>query len=205
MNTEFQREERYIVFKLSDVERYLTDADRAHLAMMKNEIDAGRDCANKPPFKGLIVESDWPEYEPTWKAIEARVTGAQPAPSEQDESVRKAWARFSHELNHSPDAPYPGMSEAFEQHFSQSFTDREWRAESATWAAAWKAAKRHEAQQAQPVPSMSEGWKLVPTAESRHPGIYKMLGALHTVDDTPGASEWESYAAFLAAAPEVKV
>ena len=81
MSTEFKREERYIVFKLSDVERYLTDADRAHLAMMKNEIDAGRDCANKPPFKGLIVESDWPEYEPTWRAIEARVTGAQPAPS----------------------------------------------------------------------------------------------------------------------------
>ena len=79
MSTEFTREDRYIVFKLSDVERYLTDADRAHLAMMKNEIDAGRDCANKPPFKGLIVESDWPEYEPTWRAIEARVTGAQPA------------------------------------------------------------------------------------------------------------------------------
>ena len=79
MSTEFKREERYVVFKLSDVERYLTDADRAYLAMMKNEIDAGRDCANKPPFKGLIVESDWPEYEPTWQAIEARVTGAQPA------------------------------------------------------------------------------------------------------------------------------
>lgn len=84
MNNEFTREERYIVFKLSDVERYLTDADRSHLAMMKNEIDAGRDCANKPPFKGLIVESDWPEYEPTWKAIEARVTGAQPSSSFAD-------------------------------------------------------------------------------------------------------------------------
>ena len=84
MSTEFTREYRYIVFKLSDVERYLTDADRAHLAMMKNEIDAGRDCANKPPFKGLIVESDWPEYEPTWRAIEARVTGAQPSPSFAD-------------------------------------------------------------------------------------------------------------------------
>ena len=80
MSNEFTREDRYIVFKLSDVERYLADADRTHLAMMKNEIDAGRDCANKPPFKGLIVESDWPEYEPTWKAIEARVTGAQPTP-----------------------------------------------------------------------------------------------------------------------------
>ena len=177
--------------------------------------------------------------------------GAQPAPIEQDTSVRKAWARFSNELHRSPDAPYPGMADAFERHFSQSFTDREWRAESATWAAAWKAAKRHEAQAqpapsfadayqgameevaiwkkraleaedmnrkfiaeingpthmgepAQPAPSIPEGWKLVPTAESRHPGIYKMLGALHVVDNTPGASEWESYAAFLAAAPEAK-
>ena len=57
---------------------------------------------------------------------------------------------------------------------------------------------------AQPAPSIPEGWKLVPTAESRHPGIYKMLSALHVVDNTPGASEWESYAAFLAVAPEVK-
>ena len=53
-------------------------------------------------------------------------------------------------------------------------------------------------------PAVNGGWKLVPTAESRHPGIYKMLGALHTVDNTPGASEWESYAAMLAAAPEAK-
>ena len=101
MSNEFTREDRYIVFKLSDVERYLTDADKTYLAMMKNEIDAGRDCANKPPFKGLIVESDWPEYEPTWKAIEARVTGAQPAPSvpegwklvpiEPTQEMRDAW------------------------------------------------------------------------------------------------------------------
>ena len=48
---------------------------------------------------------------------------------------------------------------------------------------------------AQPAPSVPEGWKLVPTAESRHPGIYKMLGALHAIDNTRGASEWESYAA----------
>ena len=71
---------------------------------------------------------------------------AHPAPSEQDESVRKSWVRFSNELHRSPDAPYPGMSEAFEQHFSQSFTDRDWRVESGIWAAAWKAAKHHGAQ-----------------------------------------------------------
>lgn len=73
----------------------------------------------------------------------------------QDESVCKSWARFSHELHRSPDAPYPGMSEAFEQHFSQSFTDREWRAEASTWAAAWKAAKRHRPH---PAPSVPEGF-----------------------------------------------
>ena len=55
-----------------------------------------------------------------------------------------------------------------------------------------------------PAPSVPEGWKLVPTAESRHPGIYKMLGALHAIDNTRGASEWESYAAMLAAAPKPK-
>ena len=53
-------------------------------------------------------------------------------------------------------------------------------------------------------PSVPEGWQLVPTAESRHPGIYKMLGALHAADNTPGMSEWESYRAMLAAAPEAK-
>lgn len=72
--------------------------------------------------------------------------------------MRKAWARFSHELHRSPDAPYPGMADAFEQHFSQSFTDREWMAEASTWAAAWKAAKRHGAQS---TPSVNEGVRKV--------------------------------------------
>lgn len=27
---------------------------------------------------GLVIEKDWPEYEPTWKLIEARVTGSMP-------------------------------------------------------------------------------------------------------------------------------
>ena len=153
MSTEFKLEERYIVFKLSDVEEHFTPGEKQQLARLVEVQRVGREEAGKAPLKCVVVESDWPEYEPTWKAIEARMTGAQPAPIEQDTSVRKAWARFSNELHRSPDAPYPGMADAFEQHFSQSFTDREWRAESATWAAAWKAAKRHEAQ-AQPAPNL---------------------------------------------------
>ena len=107
---------------------------------------------------------------------------------EQFESVRKAWARFKNELHRSPDAPYPGMSEAFEQHFSQSFADREWWAESATWAAAWKAAKRHEAQ-GQPAPSV--------------PDLLESLRcACNYIDKLGGVSQ--QYRAMLAAAPEAK-
>ena len=107
-------------------------------------------------------------------------------PSEQDASVRKAWARFSHELHRSPNAPYPGMSEAFEQHFSQSFIDREWRAEAATWAAAWKAAKRHCAQPAPSVPELIESLRC----------------ACNYIDKLGGVSQ--QYRAMLAAAPEAK-
>ena len=154
MSTEFEREERYIVFKLSDVEEHFTPGEKQQLARLVEVQRAGREEAGKAPLECVVVESDWPEYEPTWNAIEARMTGAQPAPIEQDTSVRKAWARFSNELHRSPDAPYPGMSEAFEKHFSQSFTDREWRAESGVWAAAWTAAKNHGAQ---PASSVAEG------------------------------------------------
>jgi hypothetical protein len=132
MSTEFKQEERYVVFKLSDVEEHFTPGERQQLARLVEVQRVGREEAGKAPLECVVVEADWPEYEPTWKAIQARMTGAQP------------------------------------------------------------------------VPSVPEGWKLVPTAESRHPGIPKMLNALHTVDNTPGASEWESYAAFLAAAPEAK-
>lgn len=50
--------------------------------------------------------------------------------------------------------------------------------------------------------AVPEGWQLVPTAESRHRGIYKMLAELHIADRTPGLSEWDSYRAMLAAAPK---
>ena len=38
------------------------------------------------------------------------------------------------------DSPYPGMADAFERHFGQSWTDPGWRSEASTWAAAWKVA-----------------------------------------------------------------
>ena len=79
MSTEFEREERYIVFKLSDVEEHFTPGERQQLARLVEVQRVGRSEAGKPPLECVVVEADWPEYEPTWKAIEARMTGAQPA------------------------------------------------------------------------------------------------------------------------------
>ena len=161
------------------------DALRAKVEQMeRQELGYRERCTPSSPAGG---SNRFPLYA---------LPGAQPAPSVQDASVRKAWARFSHELHRSPDAPYPGMADAFEQHFSQSFIDREWRAEAATWAAAWKAAKRHCAQ---PAPSVPEGWKLVPivsTDEMDNAGSEHCDGYLSTAQVV-----WD---AMLAAAPEFK-
>ena len=130
------------------------------------------------------------------RAAIAKATGTQPAPNEQSEFVRKTWARFKNELHRSPDTPYPGMSEAFEQHFSQSFADREWRAESATWAAAWKAAKNHGAQ---PAPSIPEGWKLVPIEPTQE---MRDAWELAPVCEYADAAFRCAYREMLTAAPE---
>ena len=77
MTNEFMREERYIVFKISDVVERLTTTEALHLARLYEIQRVGRREAGKAELECVVVESDWPEYEPTWRAIEARTTGAQ--------------------------------------------------------------------------------------------------------------------------------
>lgn len=60
-------------------------------------------------------------------------------------SIDNDWSQFCGGIGRGPDAPYPGMIEAFEAHYAQSFADRDWRNETGVWAAAWKAAKAHTA------------------------------------------------------------
>ena len=73
MSNEFMREERYIVFKMSDLGNSLKGDEIRKLA---REYAEQRLLKGKKPLECVVVEKDWPEYEPTWKAIEARVTGA---------------------------------------------------------------------------------------------------------------------------------
>ncbi|MFB1630212.1 hypothetical protein [Pseudomonas sp. AP-1] len=78
----FQREERYVVIKVSDL---------ASVPVAVGEPFAEQLTAIQrrlPKRECLVIESDWPEYEPTWAAIERRVTGA-PAPQPHPEPI--AW------------------------------------------------------------------------------------------------------------------
>ncbi|HGY9625399.1 TPA: hypothetical protein ACOJM5_001760 [Pseudomonas putida] len=76
----FKREERYIVIKVSDL---------ASVPVAVGEPFAEQLTAIQrrlPKRECLVIESDWPEYEPAWAAIKARVTG-QPAEQRQGEPV----------------------------------------------------------------------------------------------------------------------
>ncbi|WP_017521218.1 hypothetical protein ACQCLI_04875 [Pseudomonas nitroreducens] len=77
----FQREDRYIVIKRSDVERFWrADVRDQFMAALKR---LNQHNVRVPQRKYVVVESDWPEYETVWRMIEARVTGAalaQPSP-----------------------------------------------------------------------------------------------------------------------------
>jgi len=59
---EFKREERYVILKISHMDQIQKDI-LPRLLGVNGFI----------PVAGVVVESDWPEYEPTWAAIQKRV------------------------------------------------------------------------------------------------------------------------------------
>lgn len=67
------REKRYTIFKLKDVEKYLIEEERQMLERLALKVDLGRYFDNKGQLNCVVVESDWPEYESVWKMIEDRV------------------------------------------------------------------------------------------------------------------------------------
>lgn len=70
----FEREERYIVLKITDVLTHLNQSEIDQLRHMQRTVEGGRALAGKPVLRCVVVEKDWPEYDPTWAAIEARVS-----------------------------------------------------------------------------------------------------------------------------------
>lgn len=68
-----EREERYVVLKIKDIEHFLSTSQKDDLHDIRGTIDAYRRMTKKGELKTVVVESDWPEYERVWKMIEARV------------------------------------------------------------------------------------------------------------------------------------
>jgi hypothetical protein len=86
----FEREDRYLVLKRSDIEKYLDDMDRLELNVFAEKIANGRmEDGRERLLKCAVVEHDWPEYEPTWKAIEERVTGKPPSSTIEDDAIER--------------------------------------------------------------------------------------------------------------------
>lgn len=70
-----EREVRYTVFKISDVTEALDPDEATTLIELEEKVAIYRESVGKSPLECVVVESDWPEYDPTWQAIERRVDG----------------------------------------------------------------------------------------------------------------------------------
>lgn len=73
----FKREFRYIVIKCSDLQAALPVISVEQLLVFREVchiISKERASKGKEPLDCVVVEKDWPEYEPTWRAIESRMT-----------------------------------------------------------------------------------------------------------------------------------
>jgi len=67
------RENRYLVLKLSDVERLLNSEEKVVLRNITRKVDTSRLLEGKERLGCVVVEHDWPEYEQVWRMLSERV------------------------------------------------------------------------------------------------------------------------------------
>lgn len=80
--SKFEREDRYLVIKRSDINEYFK-SDPFHsksplksaLRLASNAISEHRCGSGKEPLECIVVESDWPIYNDVWKMVEAIAKG----------------------------------------------------------------------------------------------------------------------------------
>lgn len=77
-----ERENRYLVLKRKDIDKYLSDEAKEELdnILMALAIakQPGIDTGAEGEIDCVVVEKDWPMYEATWKAIEGWVDSMPP-------------------------------------------------------------------------------------------------------------------------------
>ena len=71
-----KREERYLVFKYTDLDElddHYPNYLRNNLADIIDVVESIREEKGKKPLNCVVIEEDWPEYETVWKLLEERV------------------------------------------------------------------------------------------------------------------------------------
>lgn len=63
------KEEKYLVLKLADIEKYLSEKDRLHLTHICDEIDVGRFFDGKIANHYIVVNEEEPYAEKVWDLI----------------------------------------------------------------------------------------------------------------------------------------
>lgn len=73
----FEREQRYVVLKITDIAAIgLSTVELAIFNATCDKVSRARIRRGKGPLECVVVERDWPEYEPTWQAIKQRMDDA---------------------------------------------------------------------------------------------------------------------------------
>lgn len=68
------RYQKYIVIKLSDLDKHTSENDKSNLHLIMTKIHAGRVLENKDPTPDFVcIKDSWPEYELVWSMLEKRV------------------------------------------------------------------------------------------------------------------------------------
>lgn len=65
-----QREQRYVVLKLKDIDAYLELWERDALAAMLQKINYYRAEEGKEDLECVVIEHDWSCYEDAWMLVE---------------------------------------------------------------------------------------------------------------------------------------
>lgn len=86
----FLREDRYIVIKRSDMEKLPID-QRRNFAGRCRALHEQMFIAGAPARSFLVIESDWPEYEPVWQMIERRMAGQPPVTAAEELDAVLHW------------------------------------------------------------------------------------------------------------------
>ncbi|MNH00573.1 hypothetical protein D3C81_441840 [compost metagenome] len=68
----FEWEDRYVVFKRKDL-GLLPPAELAHYELIFMELNNRLSLCGAPGRQMIVIEGDWPEYQPTCEALQARV------------------------------------------------------------------------------------------------------------------------------------